>query len=368
MSAMFTALRRPVGRDGARRPVGRDGARRPVGRDGARRPMGRDRAIVLGYRLGSAAARVVPLRLGERVAALVGPALVRLMPAKATMVRQHQSRALRWKAAAAGLSSQPIDARAAERSTVQAFSSYARYWIESFRLPALSAVTLDRGIDVPGYRHVEEALDRGNGVILALPHLGGWEWAGFWMATVNRLPITVAVEPLDPPELFEWFARFRERLGMRVVPLGPDAGREVLAALRRNEIVCLLCDRDLRGDGVEVSFGDEHTTLPGGPAMLALRSGAALLPTAVYFRPAGRHLGVVRPPLDAKRQGRFRDDVANLTQRLADELAVLIAAEPHQWHLFGPNWPSDRSSLTDTARQIQLDQHSQTDTARSIQP
>ena len=100
-----------------------------------------------------------------------------------------------------------------DRATAAAFGSYARYWLESFRLPALSGDTLDRGIDVPAYHHVEEALERGNGVILALPHLGGWEWAGFWVATVNRLPITVVVEPLDPPELFRWFADFRERLG-----------------------------------------------------------------------------------------------------------------------------------------------------------
>ena len=314
---------------------------------------------MLAYQVGASAARLAPLWLTERVAGLAGPALARLMPAKAAMVRRHQARAQRWVAdgaehpdaapaiALAPAASSPDDL---QRATAAAFSSYARYWLESFRLPALSELTLDRGIDVPAYHHVEEALERGNGVILALPHLGGWEWAGFWMATVNRLPITVVVEPLQPLELFEWFADFRERLGMRVVPLGPDAGREVLGALRRNEIVCLLCDRDITGDGIEVNFGDERTTLPAGPAMLALRSGAALLPTAVYFRPRGRHLGTVRPPIDVTRHGRLRDDVTAVTQSLADELATLIAAEPHQWHLFGPNWPSDQSADTaDTA-------------------
>ena len=338
---------------------------------------------MLAYQVGASAARLAPLWLTERVAGLAGPPLARLMPAKAAMVRRHQARAQRWVADGAGhpdtapaiapapAASSPDDLQRAtaaafsspdnlqrataaafsspdnlQRATAAAFSSYARYWLESFRLPALSELTLDRGIDVPAYHHVEEALERGNGVILALPHLGGWEWAGFWMATVNRLPITVVVEPLQPFELFEWFADFRERLGMRVVPLGPDAGREVLGALARNEIVCLLCDRDITGDGIEVNFGDERTTLPAGPAMLALRSGAALLPTAVYFRPRGRHLGTVRPPIDVTRHGRLRDDVTAVTQSLADELTTLIAAEPHQWHLFGPNWPSDQSADT----------------------
>ncbi len=340
---------------------------------GARwRSQARDKAVVAGYQAGASVARLMPLWLIERMAALAGPLLARSMPAKAAMVRRHQARAHRWVASrgthagvstglkcakrastddstadllAGSTANTEVDTHAhldLRRATEAAFGSYARYWLESFRLPTLNEVTLDRGIEVPAYHHVEEALDAGNGVILALPHLGGWEWAGFWMASFNRLPITVVVEPLEPPELFAWFADFRERLGMRVVPLGSDAGREVLAALRRNEIVCLLCDRDLTSDGVEVTFGDERTTLPAGPAMLALRTGAALLPTAVYFRPRGRHLGMVRPPINTARSGRLRDDVAAVTQRLADELMTLIAADSHQWHLFGPNWPSDR--------------------------
>ncbi len=68
------------------------------------------------------------------------------------------------------------------------------------------------------------------------------------------------------------------------MPIGPDVSRIVLKALRDNRIVCLLSDRDLTGDGVEVEFFGERTTLPAGPATLALRTGAALLPVAVYFR------------------------------------------------------------------------------------
>lgn len=303
---------------------------------------------MLAYRAGAGVAGRVPLWLSERIAALAGPLLAKLMPAKSEMVARHQQRALRWATQLNDGDANDkalVDDSACEtvlrRSTADAFGSYARYWLESFRLPALKPAVLDRGIDVPAYQHVEAALERGNGVILALPHLGGWEWAGFWMAAVNRLPITVVVEPIQPPELFAWFAEFRERLGMKVVPLGPAAGREVLGALGRNEIVCLLCDRDLTNDGIEVTFGDECTTLPAGPAMLALRTGAALLPTAVYFRPGGKHLGTVRPPIDTQRRGRLRDDVTAITQNLADELVELIATAPHQWHLFGPNWPSD---------------------------
>ena len=235
------------------------------------------------------------------------------------------------------------DEESVQVATKNAFASYSRYWIESFRLPSRNGFQLSEGIDVPDYRFVEEALDRDKGVILALPHLGGWEWAGFWMATVNKLPITVVVEPINPDRLFRWFASFRERLGMKVVPLGPAAGAEIASALKRNEIVCLLCDRYISGGGVEVTFMGERTTLPAGPALLALRTGASILPTAVYFEPRENHLGLVRPPIDTTRSGTVKQDVQRITQALAEELETLIRRDPQQWHLFQPNWPSDSS-------------------------
>ena len=92
-----------------------------------------------------------------------------------------------------------------------------------------------------------------------------------------------------------------------------------------------------------VEFFGEETTLPGGPALLALRSGAPLLPTAVYFE-GRRRRGIIGPPLDTTRRGKLRDDVARITQDIAVELEALIRRAPEQWHLLQPNWPSDREA------------------------
>ena len=224
----------------------------------------------------------------------------------------------------------------------EVFEWYGRYWLEIFRLP----VEVRRGAVVPnfsivGYEHVTDGLAAGRGVILALPHLGGWEWAAAWMAAQGHHMLAV-VEPLQPPELFEWFVAQREAIGLEVVPIGPDVSRIVLRALRDNRIVCLLSDRDLTGDGVEVDFFGERTTLPAGPATLALRTGAALLPVAVYFGPGRSHQGVVHAPIATSRVGSLRDDIARITQSLAREFEILIRAAPEQWHLLQPNWPSDR--------------------------
>jgi KDO2-lipid IV(A) lauroyltransferase len=228
------------------------------------------------------------------------------------------------------------------RAVQEAFDSYARYWIESFRLPSLSKRAVAAVFKEDGYRYVLDALDAGNGAIIALPHLGGWEWAGRWIADRGH-PITVIVERLDPPELFEWFVDLRSKLGMTVVPLGPEAGTAVIRALKANHVVCLLSDRDIQGGGPEVEFFGERTTLPGGAATIALRTGAPILPTGVYFTDRfDGHLGYVRPPIPVERQAkRLRDDVQRITQLIAGELEVLIRRAPSQWHLFQPNWPSD---------------------------
>lgn len=283
------------------------------------------------YRLGSLLAKAVPGQLSGPVGSFIGTPAAFGMRDRRLMVERHMRRvrpdAGSWEI---------------RRMTQQVFESYARYYLESFRLTGLSARQVAASFSVSGYdEFLLPALEKGNGAILALPHLGGWEWAGRWAADRGHT-LTVVVEPLDPPELFEWFVDLRRRFGMNVVPLGPDAGTACLAALRRNEILCLLSDRDLTGKGVPVEFFGESTTLPGGPATLALRTGATLLPTAVYFtdRSSGHH-GVIRPPIDCVRRESLRADVHRITGVLAGELEFLIRRSPEQWHLLQPNWPSD---------------------------
>lgn len=287
-------------------------------------------ATVGGYRTGALLARLLPGVVASGLASPIGFGASFANAERRAIIERHLTRV------------NPELAGYRLRGAVQdAFDSYARYWIDSLRLPNLSARTVAVDFEIVGYRHVTDALDEGNGVILALPHLGGWEWAGRWM-TDRGHKLTVVVERIEPPELYEWFVNLRADLGMTVVPLGATAGRAVLRALHDNEVVCLLSDRDIQGGGVEVEFFGERTTLPAGPATLGLRTGAPILPVGVYYtRRANGHHAVVRPPVPAERRGKLRDDVARVTQFLAHELEYLIRRAPEQWHLFQPNWPSD---------------------------
>jgi phosphatidylinositol dimannoside acyltransferase len=235
-----------------------------------------------------------------------------------------------------------ISERELERRVDAVYVSYARYWAESLRLPSLPYATVAAGMTDEGIERIQGALVAGKGAILALPHLGGWEWGGTWLAG-SGVPVSVVVERLQPPEVFEWFVDYRRRLGLEVIAVGPEAGPASLRALRANRVLCLLCDRVVgETPGIEVPFFGERTQLPAGPAALARRSGAVLLPAAVYLgRDADDHLAVVRPALEVPHTRSVRADILDTTTRLAGELETLIRRAPTQWHLLQPNWPSD---------------------------
>jgi len=285
------------------------------------------------YRTAAWLAQHLPGALVEGVAPTAA-GLYALRPTdRRRMVERHQRRV-----------DPSLQGRALRRRVQAVYRSYARYYAESFRLPAISVEELDRRFSVDGYDNYVEAMAGEIGAIAVLPHVGSWEWMAYWLARVDGQEASAVVEQLEPPALFDWFASFRERIGLNIIPLGPDAGKDVTHALKDHQMVALLSDRDIAGGGIEVKFFGEKTTLPAGPAVLALRTGAPLLPLACYDRPHGMHHVVVRPALPVERQGSFRQDVARVTQDIAVVLEELIRAAPDQWHLLQPNWPSDRES------------------------
>ena len=108
------------------------------------------------------------------------------------------------------------------RSRCATARSYARYWQEAFRLPAM-----DHPADRRRHRArrgaenlaAGERRRRGRGVILALPHSGNWDAAAIWFTSWLGAPFMTVAERLKPESLYRRFLEYRESLGMRVVPL-----------------------------------------------------------------------------------------------------------------------------------------------------
>lgn len=219
-----------------------------------------------------------------------------------------------------------------------AFLFYGRYWMETFRMEDLTGTELDRRFGGENLGLLDDVHKAGRGAVVATPHLGNWDAGGRWVA--ERWPLTVVVEVLRPRSLFDRFVEHRRALGMRIIPLvrGGDATGRCLEQIREGRFVALVSDRDLSGSGIEVRMFGRRTKLPPGPAVLALRSGAPLIPACIYQEPGGRWHAWVLDPITDGLQGETPESVAALTQRLAEAFERLIAREPAQWHAFQPAW------------------------------
>lgn len=273
---------------------------------------------------------------------LIGWRLVRLVPEawayrafERMSVRSHRRDTRARRALHANLA--PITGDGTARAVREGFRWYGRYWAETFRMQDLSPDELSARMRTFGLEHIEQAYADGAGVVLATPHLGNWDAGGRFVA--ERWPLTVVVEVLKPRMVFERFVAHRRSMGMTIIPLerGADPTARCIEAVKGGGLVALVADRDLSRSSVEVRMFGRATTMPPGPAVVALRTGAPLIPAAIYQREDGTWFGHVLPPLE-KPDDADPHAVPVLTQRLADAFATLIAAHPEQWHVFHPYW------------------------------
>jgi len=231
-----------------------------------------------------------------------------------------------------------LDEKLLEHFVDRGFESYGQYWAEGAKLPGIKPEHVFARFRIgEGLEYLYDAKAKGLGMIIALPHIGSWEWGGSYLNSLG-LGMTAVAEDLEPPELFAWFKAKREAIGIRIEPLDDHAGTVLLQTLKDGGVIGLLCDRDIQGNGIEVEFFGERVRLPAGPATLALRTGAALVAAACYTGPGRDHFAVITPPIPAERVGRLREDVTRVTQALAVELEGLIRRAPEQWHILQPRF------------------------------
>ena len=235
---------------------------------------------------------------------------------------------------------------AVERDAREMFSAYGRYWAETLWFRPRRFEQVRKRVTLVGSEHVRAAQAENRPIIVALPHIGNWEMAGT-LSTDARVRITAVAEALSNQRVASWFTDMRAQLSIEVVLAeGASTMRALLAALRDGRLVALVADRNIGGKGIEVEFFGEQTSLPAGPAVLALRTGAALLPCASYFKSGAGHRVVVLPPVGVPPRGTPRRAEA-MTKELARRFEDLIREAPTQWHLVQPNWPSDREFLAE---------------------
>ncbi len=234
----------------------------------------------------------------------------------------------------------PAELRALSREGMR---SYLRYWCEAFRLPDWDRERVVSTVRVENEHYLRGALAQGRGVLAALMHMGNWDHAGAW-ASLTGAPVVTVAERLRPEQLYARFLAYREQLGMEILPLTGGEGDlldTLSQRLRDGRLVPLLADRDLRASGIPVELLGEPTRMPPGPAMLALRTGAALHPVSIWYAEDGRLVIRFHDEVVAPEQGRTREKVTAMTQQVADVFGAAISAHPQDWHMLQPLWLDD---------------------------
>jgi lauroyl/myristoyl acyltransferase len=217
----------------------------------------------------------------------------------------------------------------------ESMRSYARYWLEVFRLPVMPVERLVEGMHDIG--HIQDAFDylaAGRGVVFALPHMGNWDQGGAWIIAKGASSFTTVAERIKPEAVYERFVAFREGLGMEVLPAsGGDRPFGILARrLRAGQVVALPCDRDISGHGIEVDFFGEKAMMTPGPAALAVQTGAALMPAVLWFEEEGWGVNI-GPEIPVPEAGDRKERIKAMTQQIARFFEDGIAEHPQDWHM-----------------------------------
>ena len=282
----------------------------------SRRDLVRNRLLRAVYRLGWRVAPRLPARLVSAIISVAGWVALRHNGIHVRTLRRNLC----------GATGSPVG----DDLLRAALKSYFRTFYEVLALPRWSRGEIQRRVSAVNEPAVREA-HAGAGAVVALPHSGNWDLAGAW-ACVTGMPVTTVAEQL-PPDEFAAFIAFREGLGMQVLShRDPEVLSALTNAIHAGRVVCLLADRDLSATGVPVFWRGQHITMPAGPALVARRTGAALLPAVCQFTEAGMAIiiGDKIPP----RQG--RDGLVAMMQEVADFFADTIAKQPEDWHMMQP--------------------------------
>ncbi|HKT83625.1 MAG TPA: hypothetical protein VJQ84_07290, partial [Solirubrobacterales bacterium] len=218
------------------------------------------------------------------------------------------------------------------------FRNHAKAYIDLMQLPRADPSDLAKLITIQDIENLDAALRPGKGVIVVSIHMGSWEFVAA-AASANIAPFSLFAEVLEPKELYEWYKLTRARLGVGVLPLTRGGLRQVTRALDHNEIVVTAIDRDVLGTGASMDFFGHRTSIPIGPAAIALRRGAALMPRCLYRQPDDTYICETSPPIFAEASGTVRDDVVRITSQVLRILEGYIRERPDQWHMPHSIWP-----------------------------
>jgi KDO2-lipid IV(A) lauroyltransferase len=216
-----------------------------------------------------------------------------------------------------------------------AMRSYLRYWCDTFRIQNWSQERIQSRVTVSNGNLLLEPMEKGRGVVVALPHSGNWDHAGAYFCSLG-IPLVTVAEHLKPEALFQRFLTHRTRMGFEVLTLDTRSFVTLMERAQEKRLIALVADRDLSRSGITVNFFGAPAKMPAGPALLAIRTGIPLIVAHVSYSISGIHIEF--NSVDIPANGSENEKVQKVVQRCADLFAAGITAHPADWHMLQRIW------------------------------
>lgn len=191
--------------------------------------------------------------------------------------------------------------------------------------------------------YIRSNLNKGRGVVMLSAHVGNAEIAGQGLIPLG-IPCFAVTEPVKPERLSRMLNKIRSSKGVEFEPVGVSSAKRIVRILRGGGTVALMGDRDISGPKMLLPFFGEETWLPTGPVEVALRTGAAIVPSFSVRR--GRYVieAWAQEPIEIERTADLQADVKTAMLAYIKRLEAFLHQEPDSWGVFERIWDGDGTS------------------------
>lgn len=216
-----------------------------------------------------------------------------------------------------------LDGVELDNLTKDAMRSYMRYWCDTFRFPDWSKSRIFDRVELVDSHFLTDPLDKGKGVVVALPHSGNWDHAAAYFLGRGYRAVTVA-ERLKPERLFQAFLKYRQDIGLEILSTDMRTVPTLIDRAKNGFIIALVADRDLSSNGVEVDFFGGTAKMPAGPSLIAERAEVDLVGAFISYTSLGIKITFSKLEKNVQAQANF--------------FATEIAKRPVDWHMLQKIW------------------------------
>ncbi len=220
----------------------------------------------------------------------------------------------------------------------RAFQNLGMMAVEFFRIPRMNVETFKKKVTIEGLEEALELLGRKKGVLLLLSHFGNWEMMGIMSKLIGDSIMVIAKPMKKNRRMDQYITKIRNAAGLEVVS-SIKASRTVIKALSKNRVVGILIDqRAKRSEGVWADFFEKKAPTTPGLAVLAMKTGAPVVPVFMVRNGFEKHRLIIQEPLELVHTGDIKKDVEANTQLFNHKLESMIRQYPDQWFWVHRRW------------------------------